>query len=89
MLFLPKQGLVIYLEKYYNACNSKNCRRFNNNFTIRTHILNPLFSLCDAIHHLENGSFQATYLQPEFEVLDKNIFNKLKMETDLILQQYL
>ena len=56
---------------------------------ISSHILNPLFSLCDAIHHLENGSFQATYLQPEFDVLDKSIFNKLKMETYLILQQYL
>ncbi len=56
---------------------------------ISSHILNPLFNLCDAIHHLADGSFQRSYLPNEFAELDKNIFGALKSHAETVVQKYL
>lgn len=56
---------------------------------ISSHILSPLFNLCDKIHHLADGNFQRSYLPNEFNELDKNIFGALKTHADAIVQQFL
>jgi ABC-2 type transport system ATP-binding protein len=56
---------------------------------ISSHILNPLFNLCDAIHHLSDGTFQRSYVPSEYNELDKNIFGALQNHAESIVQQYL
>jgi ABC-2 type transport system ATP-binding protein len=56
---------------------------------ISSHILSPLFNLCDKIHHLADGKFQRSYLPNEFNELDKNIFGTLKTHAETIVQQFL
>ena len=56
---------------------------------ISSHILNPLYNLCDVIHHLSDGDFQRSYVPSEFDALDKNVFGALKANAEFIVQQYL
>ena len=56
---------------------------------ISSHILNPLFSLCDKVHYLLDGNFQKTYLPNEFEELDSHIFDVLRAKAENKIQQYL
>jgi ABC-2 type transport system ATP-binding protein len=56
---------------------------------ISSHILNPLFNLCDAIHHLADGHFQRSYVPNEFSELDSTIFGSLKTHAETIVQQFL
>jgi ABC-2 type transport system ATP-binding protein len=56
---------------------------------ISSHILSPLFNLCDTIHHLADGHFQRSYLPNEFTELDKIIFGSLKTHAESIVQQFL
>ncbi len=56
---------------------------------ISSHILNPLYNLCDTIHHLSEGDFQRSYVPSEFNELDKNVFGALKANAEAIVQQFL
>lgn len=56
---------------------------------ISSHILNPLFNLCDTIHHLSEGDFQRSYVPSEFNELDKNVFGALKANAESVVQQFL
>ena len=56
---------------------------------ISSHILNPLYNLCDAIHHLSEGNFQRSYVPSEYNELDKNVFGALKANAEAVVQQFL
>ncbi len=56
---------------------------------ISSHILSPLFNLCDTIHHLADGNFQRSYVPNEFNELDNTIFGTLKTHAEAIVQQFL
>ncbi len=45
---------------------------------ISSHILSPLYSLCDKIHHLVEGRFLKTYLPSEFADLEAGVFGDLR-----------
>jgi ABC-2 type transport system ATP-binding protein len=61
----------------------------NKTIFISSHILNPLFNLCDTIHHLADGNFKRSYLPDEFNELDKHIFGALTANAEAIVQQFL
>lgn len=61
----------------------------NKTIFISSHILNPLFNLCDVIHHLADGNFKRSYVPNEFNELDKNIFGALTAKAEAIVQQFL
>jgi len=52
-------------------------------------ILNPLFNLCDKVHHLSHGNFQKTYLPTEFTELDSQIFDDLRKNAENKIQEFL
>jgi len=52
---------------------------------ISSHIIDPLLSVCDQIHHLENGKFKRAYNRAEFHHIEENLFNKLKSEAKTII----
>ncbi|MBS1647091.1 MAG: ATP-binding cassette domain-containing protein [Bacteroidetes bacterium] len=41
---------------------------------ISSHILSPLLTLCDQIHHLSNHTFVKTYDKNQFQVIEQEIF---------------
>jgi len=56
---------------------------------ISSHILSPLFNLCDKVHHLSHGNFQKTYLPTEFTELDSQIFDDLRKNAENKIQEFL
>ena len=56
---------------------------------ISSHILEPLFGLCDYVHYLVDGNFQKTYLPHDFKDLDNHIFGKLRANAEDKIQKYL
>jgi len=47
---------------------------------VSSHIIDPLLSICDKIHLLENGCFVKTYQQTDFLHIEEDLFGKLKAE---------
>jgi ABC-2 type transport system ATP-binding protein len=45
---------------------------------VSSHIIEPLLSICDKIHLLENGNFIKTFDKIEFDKIDDILFGKLK-----------
>jgi len=45
---------------------------------VSSHIIEPLLSICDKIHLLENGNFITTFDKNEFDKIDDILFGKLK-----------
>jgi ABC-2 type transport system ATP-binding protein len=54
---------------------------------LSSHIIDPLLSVCDAIHVLENGEFSKTYNKPNFGEIEDALFKKLKEEAQLIINK--
>jgi ABC-2 type transport system ATP-binding protein len=54
---------------------------------VSSHILEPLLSVCDSIHLLENGRFTRSYLKSEFHSIEEDLFRKLKDEAREILSK--
>lgn len=57
----------------------------NKTILISSHILEPLVSVCDKIHFLENGSFKKTFERNEFSKIDDELFSKLKADAERII----
>jgi ABC-2 type transport system ATP-binding protein len=56
---------------------------------ISSHIIDPLLNICDKIHYLSDKKFTKTYQKNEFNLLEEEVFgklkSKLKTEIDLAL----
>lgn len=44
---------------------------------IASHIIEPLYSICQKIHHLNHKTIFKTYLPKEYEILDQEVFGQL------------
>jgi ABC-2 type transport system ATP-binding protein len=49
---------------------------------VSSHIIEPLFAICDKIHLLENGFFVKTFDKIDFDKIDHELFGKLKSEAN-------
>ena len=47
---------------------------------LSSHIIDPLLSVCDEIHFLENGCFTKKFDKLDFHKIEEELFSKLKME---------
>ncbi len=54
---------------------------------ISSHIIDPLLNICDKIYYLSNKKFTKTYQKNEFNLLEEEVFGKLKskLKTDIDL----
>lgn len=99
MTILKQNRPIIILDEPFNGLDLESAkiletivlrlREKGKTIFISSHILNPLFNLCDSIHHLSGGNFQHSYLPSEFNQLDKDIFGSLENHSTFILQQFL
>lgn len=99
MAILKQNRPIIILDEPFNGLDLESAKvletiilRLKEKHTtvfVSSHILSPLFNLCDTIHHLADGNFQRTYLPNEFNELDKTIFGTLKTHAEAIVQQFL
>jgi len=53
-------------------------RKKDKTIFVSSHIIEPLLSICDKIHLLENGNFITTFDKNEFDKIDDILFGKLK-----------
>lgn len=53
-------------------------RKKDKTIFVSSHIIEPLLSICDKIHLLENGNFIKTFDKNEFDKIDDILFGKLK-----------
>lgn len=56
---------------------------------VSSHIIDPLLSICDRIHLIENGCFIKTYLRGEFSKIEDDLFGKLKSEATQLISKAL
>ncbi len=52
---------------------------------VSSHIIEPLLTVCDKIHLLENGSFVKIFEKKDFNTIDEALFGKLKNEAKEII----
>jgi ABC-2 type transport system ATP-binding protein len=54
---------------------------------VSSHIIEPLLSICDKIHLLDNGIFLRTYNKPDFTKIEEDLFGKLKAEAAQVISK--
>lgn len=54
---------------------------------ISSHIIDPLLTVCDEIHFLENGNFIKKYTKTEFHKIEEELFGNLKAHIKEIIMQ--
>ncbi len=52
---------------------------------LSSHIIDPLLTVCDEIHFLENGRFTKTFNKTNYHKLEDELFSKLKAEAKSII----
>jgi len=52
---------------------------------VSSHIIDPLLSVCDHIHYLENGKFAKSFDKDNFHHIEDDLFKKLKAEANSII----
>lgn len=52
---------------------------------VSSHIIDPLLSVCDHIHYLENGKFAKSFDKDNFHHIEDDLFKKLKAEAKSII----
>ncbi len=57
----------------------------NKTIFVSSHIIEPLLTICDKIHLLENGLFVKNYGKDNFNQIDEELFAKLKQEAKVII----
>jgi ABC-2 type transport system ATP-binding protein len=57
----------------------------NKTVFVSSHIIEPLLTVCDKIHLLENGLFVKNYGKDNFNQIDEELFGKLKQEAKGII----
>ncbi|MDQ3193212.1 MAG: ATP-binding cassette domain-containing protein [Bacteroidota bacterium] len=53
---------------------------------ISSHILEPLLNVCEQIHYLSGGSILKTYNRQEYNTIENELFEKLKLKATEILK---
>jgi ABC-2 type transport system ATP-binding protein len=56
---------------------------------VSSHIIEPLLTVCQQIHHLENGKFIKSYDKNDFHHIEDELFKKLKAEAKTIISRSL
>lgn len=59
----------------------------NKTIFIASHIIEPLFTICDKIHHLKNKHFEKTFLPHEYNQLEEAVFGHMTEKIKQTLQQ--
>ena len=54
---------------------------------VSSHIIDPLLSVCDTIHYLENGRFTKSFEKVEFNNIEDELFKELKTEARAIISK--
>lgn len=54
---------------------------------VSSHIIDPLLTICNKIHLLENGCFVKTYLKTDFSKIEEDLFGKLKTEATRVISK--
>ncbi len=54
---------------------------------VSSHIIDPLLSVCDSIHYLENGRFTKSFEKVEFHNIEDELFKELKTEARAIISK--
>jgi ABC-2 type transport system ATP-binding protein len=53
---------------------------------LSSHIIDPLLSICDEIHYIEEGRFKRSYNKKQFNEIENDLFQKLKYEIQTIIE---
>lgn len=56
---------------------------------VASHIIEPLYSICQKIHHLKNKHFAKTYLPEDYHRLDEEVFHEFNENVKAILSRSL
>jgi len=54
---------------------------------VSSHIIEPLLSICDKIHMLDNGAFVKTFEKKDFNEIDNELFGKLRLDANEIISK--
>jgi ABC-2 type transport system ATP-binding protein len=54
---------------------------------VSSHIIDPLLTVCDQIHYLENGKYAKSYDRTDFHHIEAELFKKLKAEAKTIISK--
>ncbi len=54
---------------------------------ISSHIVDPLFHICDEIMFLENGRFIKSFHKNEFHTMEEELFGKLKEDAKIVISK--
>jgi ABC-2 type transport system ATP-binding protein len=54
---------------------------------VSSHIIDPLLTVCDQIHYLDNGKFARSFDKDNFHRIEDELFKKLKAEAKSIISQ--
>jgi ABC-2 type transport system ATP-binding protein len=54
---------------------------------VSSHIIDPLLTVCDQIHYLDNGKFTKSFDKNNFHQIEDELFNKIKAEAKNIIFQ--
>jgi len=52
---------------------------------VSSHIIDPLLTVCNQIHYLENGKFTKSFEKENFDHIEDELFKKLKAEAKTII----
>jgi len=54
---------------------------------VSSHIIDPLLTVCDQIHYLDNGKFAKSFDKDNFHHIEDELFKKLKAEAKTIISR--
>ena len=54
---------------------------------VSSHIIEPLISVCDQIHYLDNGKFAKSFEKNSFHKIEDELFKKLKDEAKTVISR--
>ena len=75
----PFNGLDLETNKLLEVI-LETLRKKNKIILLSSHVIEPLISVCDTIHLLQNGQFERHFERDEFVGIDEALFGKLKQE---------
>ena len=82
----PFNGLDLETNKVLEII-IKSLKQKQKTVFVSSHIIEPLLTICDCIHLLENGCFVKTYLKTEFGKIEDELFGKLKSEAEKVISK--
>jgi ABC-2 type transport system ATP-binding protein len=82
----PFNGLDLEINKILEII-IETLRQKGKTVFVSSHIIEPLITVCDEIHLLENQIFRKTFGKNEFNSIEDEIFGKLKLEAKGIISK--